>query len=65
MGKLKKVNECHVGSCVMIDMILVGIRSGKILRRKRAVPETDTGGVVEYTKAIERIILKELGQLTQ
>lgn len=26
------------------------------------VPETDTGGLVEYTKAIERILVKELGK---
>ena len=28
-----------------------------------SVPETDTGGLVEYTKALERSILKELGKL--
>ena len=28
------------------------------------VPETDTGGLVEYTKALERMVLKELGKLT-
>ena len=28
------------------------------------VPETDTGGWVEYTKALERTVLKELGKLT-
>ena len=27
------------------------------------VPETDTGGLVEYTKALERMMLKELGNL--
>ena len=27
------------------------------------VPETDTGGLVEYTKALERTLLKELGKL--
>jgi hypothetical protein len=27
------------------------------------VPETDTGGLVEYTKALERMVLKELGKL--
>ncbi len=27
------------------------------------VPETDTGGLVEYTKALERTMLKELGKL--
>ena len=27
------------------------------------VPETDTGGQVEYTEAFERTVLKELGKL--
>ena len=29
----------------------------------QTVPETDTGGQVEYTKALERRVLKELGKL--
>ena len=29
----------------------------------QTVPETDTGGQVEYTKALERSVLKELGKL--
>ena len=29
----------------------------------KTVPETDTGGKVEYTKALERTVLKELGKL--
>ena len=29
----------------------------------RPVPETDTGGQVENTKAIERIMDKELGKM--
>ena len=28
------------------------------------VPQTDTGGRVEYTKALERFMVKELGKLT-
>ena len=31
--------------------------------RVQTVPETDTGGLVEYTKALERMVLKELGKL--
>ena len=31
--------------------------------RDKSVPETDTGGLVEYTKALERTMLKELGKL--
>jgi hypothetical protein len=29
----------------------------------QTVPETDTGGLVENTKALERTMLKELGKL--
>ena len=29
----------------------------------RTVPETDTGGLVEHTKALEGTMLKELGKL--
>ena len=29
----------------------------------KTVPETDTGGQVEYTKALERTMLKELGKI--
>ena len=31
--------------------------------RVQTVPETDTGGPVENTKALERTLLKELGKL--
>jgi len=30
----------------------------------KTVPQTDTGGQVEYTKALERMVMKELGKLT-
>jgi hypothetical protein len=30
----------------------------------KTVPQTDTGGQVEYTKALEKMMLKELGKLT-
>ena len=29
----------------------------------QTVPETDTGGLVEYTKALERTTFKELGKM--
>ena len=29
----------------------------------KTVPQTDTGGQVEYTKALERMVLKELGKI--
>ena len=52
-------------SRMLSDLIgLVGPRRGS---RKQpphqTVPETDTGGLVEYTKALERTMLKELGNL--
>jgi hypothetical protein len=28
----------------------------------KTVPQTDTGGLVEYTEALERTVLKELGK---
>ncbi len=39
---------------------------GKVskVRYTVSVPQTDTGGQVEYTKALERTILKELGKMT-
>ena len=30
---------------------------------EETVPETDTGGLAEYAKALERTVLKELGKL--
>ncbi len=33
------------------------------LTRRRPVPQTDTGGRVENTKALERLTVKELGKL--
>ena len=30
---------------------------------EKTVPQTDTGGQVEYTKALERTMLKELGKM--
>ena len=29
----------------------------------KTVPQTDTGGQVEYTKALERMVLKEFGKM--
>ena len=31
---------------------------------ERPVPQTDTGGRVEHTEALERFTVKELGKLT-
>ena len=32
-------------------------------RYRETVPETNTGGQVEYTKALERTLVKELGKM--
>ena len=45
----------------VIDAMLP--RKASKLQSRGIVPETDTGGQVEYTKAFERSILKELGKL--
>ena len=33
------------------------------IRRRQTVPQTDTGGQVENTKALERTRVKELGKI--
>ena len=38
-------------------------QSQEIAPPLKTVPETDTGGQVEYTQALERTMLKELGNL--
>ncbi len=38
-------------------------REKHLARTERPVPQTDTGGQVENTKAIERIMVKELGKI--
>ena len=47
--------------------LLIGlVEAGKLfleITLTETVPETDTGGQVEHTKALERTMLKELGKL--
>ena len=57
---------CGRIACVVSDLLdCPGLRSGfqEIAPPYRPYPETDTGGLVEYTKALERRVLKELGKL--
>ena len=57
--------ECD-GSCkssILIGLVLAAKRFQEIAPPLKTVPETDTGGQVEYTKALERSVLKELGKL--
>ena len=48
--------------CVLIglDALWTGSRKQP---PHQTVPETDTGGLVEHTQALERMVLKELGKL--
>ena len=56
--------ECD-GCCVLF--VLIGLHGqGKAFQERAplsTVPQTDTGGLVENTKALERSMLKELGKL--
>ena len=42
---------------------LAAKESQEIASTLMTVPETDTGGLVENTKALERTVLKELGKM--
>ena len=39
------------------------VKESQEIAPHKTVPETNTGGQVEYTKALERTMLKELGKL--
>ncbi len=43
--------------------MLPAVKMSLEITQTETVPETDTGGQVEYTKALERTMLKELGKL--
>ena len=50
----------------MYTLIMIGCAVKlfqEIASSLKTVPETDTGGYVEYTKALERTMLKELGKI--
>ena len=53
------------GSLLLSGLIgLAGLRAGPRKQPShQTVPETDTGGLVEHTQALERMMLKELGNL--
>jgi hypothetical protein len=53
------------GSCKLLGLIglLPAVKGSLEITPTETVPETDTGGQVEYTKALERTMLKELGKL--
>ena len=43
--------------------LLPAVKPSLEITPTETVPETDTGGLVEHTKALERTMLKELGKL--
>ena len=45
----------------MVDSLLPGKASYLVVMA--TVPQTDTGRQVEYTKALERTLVKELGKI--
>ena len=66
-GNQVNIPELVVGDeCKKLSEV-IGFRGQRMRSRKepphKPVPETDTGGQVEYTKALERTMLKELGKL--
>ena len=52
----------HVNGISLLDWKCCEVVPGNSLHIK-TVPETDTGRMVEHTKALERTMLKELGKL--
>ena len=53
------------GWCKLSGLIglFLAVKGSLEITPTETVPETDTGGQVEYTKALERTMLKELGKL--
>ena len=45
------------------DGLMPDCREKRLARTGATVPQTDTGGLVEYTKVDERTLVKELGKL--
>ena len=52
----------NVSCTCLLDCVCSEVVPGNSSNIK-TVPQTDTGGQVEYTKALERTMLKELGKL--
>ena len=58
---LRRDDDVLIDSKV-VDSLLPGKASYLVITV--TVPQTDTGRQVEYTKALERTLVKELGKLT-
>ena len=57
---LRRDDEAHKG-CKAVESKLPGKSSYTFILA--TVPQTDTGRQVEYTKALERTLVKELGKI--
>ena len=57
---LRRDDEALKG-CKVVDSMLPGKSSYTFILA--TVPQTDTGRQVEYTKALERTLVKELGKI--
>jgi hypothetical protein len=57
---LRRDDDVLIDSKV-VDSLLPGKASYLVMRV--TVPQTDTGRLVEYTKALERTLVKELGKI--
>ena len=66
-GNQVNIPELAVGDGCRTLFAVIGFRGQPVRSRKepphQPVPQSDTGGLVEYTKALERTMLKELGKL--
>jgi hypothetical protein len=67
MGSTPNIRAPAGGDGSLASFNLIGLVGRLPGPRKQplhqTVPETDTGGLVEHTKALERTMLKELGNL--
>ena len=55
------VTNAESCTCLMDCVCSLGVPGNS--STDKTVPQTDTGGQVEHTKALERTMLKELGKL--
>jgi hypothetical protein len=55
------VTNAESCTCLMDCVCSLGVPGNS--STDKTVPQTDTGGLVEHTKALERTTLKELGKM--
>ena len=55
------VTNAESCTCLMDCVCSLGVPGNS--STDKTVPQTDTGGLVEHTKALERTMLKELGKI--